>query len=716
MARRRVRTPTVLQMEPAEAGAAALAIVLAHFGRFVPLEELCARCGVSREGANAANVLSAARAYGLDARQIQCQTDPALAMPVPVVAEVDDGHFVVVEGTARGKIYVNDPAEGPRAMPRELFDRRYAGRVLAFAPTATFVRGGRPPRLAAKIRDRLRGFETAVLFAAIAGLALIVPGILLPAFTQIFVDRILVARLGSWLGPLLLAMAATAAVRGALTWLQQRVLLRLQTRLALSSSGRFLWHVLRLPIEFYTQRYGGEISWRVWLNDGVSTFVAGRLTAAAIDLVTVFFFAALMLAYDWPLTLVGVAAAGLLVAADRAVGRRRVDATRRLGLAEGKAYGSLIGALANIDTVKASALESDVFAGWAGCQAAYVNAHQELATMTQRLLALPPLVVAAANIAVLAIGARHVMSGRLTMGMLVAFQGLMAAFLAPLTSLVQIGSTLQEMDGSMNRIDDVLRYPVDRRAGDGDADADGLCGQLDGALELRDVAFGYSTLEAPLVSGFSMAVPPGGRVALVGASGSGKSTIARLVTGLYTVWSGDVLFDGRPARDLPPRLRTNSIALVDQDVTLFAGTVRDNITLWDETIPDAQVVQACRDACIHDDIAARPGGYDSAVADGAVNFSGGQRQRLEIARALAGNPRILVLDEATSALDALTEQQVDANLRRRGCTCVIIAHRLSTVRDADEIIVLDRGRIVERGSHDDLVAAGGAYARLIEQP
>ena len=711
--RRRVRTPTVLQMEAVECGAAALAIVLGHYGRVVPLEELRVRCGVSRDGSKASNMVKAARAYGLEGKGFRREIGDVLAMAFPVIVFWNFNHFVVLEGTAGDRIYLNDPAEGPRVVSYDEFDRAYTGIVLSFVPGPGFEKAGRPPSLAAAIRVRARGSETALLFAALAGLGLIVPGILLPAFTQVFVDKILVARLGWWFAPLLVAMALTAIVRGALTWLQQYYLLRLQTKLSLASSSSFMWHVLRLPIEFYTQRYGGEIAWRVWLNDGVSAFVAGRLASAAIDAVMVVFFAALMFAYDWTLTLIGLAAIVLLCSANVAVSRRRVDANRRLGVEQGKANGALLGALANIETVKASGLEGDVFSRWAGYQTKYANAHQELATTTQLFLALPPLVVAATNIAVLAIGARHVITGRLSMGQLVAFQTLMASFLAPVTNLVQLGSTLQEMEGNMNRIDDVLRYPIDPSAAPDDEEVN-PSRQLTGALELRGVAFGYLRLEPPLVEDVSAALGPGGRVALVGASGSGKSTIAKHVTGLYEPWAGDVRFDGAPRADAPRRALTNSIAMVNQDITLFAGTVRENVTLWDSTIPESQLVQACKDACIHDDISARPGGYDSRVEEGGVNFSGGQRQRLEIARALVGNPRILVLDEATSALDALTEQQVDGNLRRRGCTCVIIAHRLSTVRDADEILVLDRGRVVERGSHPHLVALGGAYARLIE--
>jgi len=715
VANRRVRTPTVLQMEAVECGAAALAIILAHYGRIVPLEQLRVECGVSRDGSKASNVVRAAREFGLDAKGYKKELDDVLRLPLPVIVFWHFNHFLVLEGIKGTKVYLNDPAEGPRVVSLEEFDEGYTGVVLTFSPGPEFKKGGRRPSLLAALRQRVRGAETAVLFALLAGVALVLPGLLLPVFTQVFIDKVLISRLDNWLTPLLIGLGITALLRGVLTSLQQHYLLRLETRLSVASSSRFFWHIVRLPIDFYNQRYAGEIGSRVEMNEDVAGFLAGRLAQAVIDILMIVAYAALMFAYDWQLTLVGIGAAILLVSATLLVSRMRVDGSRRLVQEEGKATATLMGGLANIETIKASGLESDLFSRWSGYQAKYINAQQQLATITQTFLAVPPFIVGATNVAVLSLGALHVMNGAMTMGMLVAFQTLMASFLAPVTNMVQLAGTLQDMEGTMNRLDDVERYPADAQTSATEETESGGPAQLAGALEFRNVSFGYSVLEDPLIEDFSVTLAPGSRVALVGPSGSGKSTVAKLVTGLYEQWDGDVLFDGESRWDIPRHVLTNSIALVDQDISLFAGTVRDNITLWDTTIPESQLVQACRDACIHDDIAARQGGYESVVEEGGANFSGGQRQRLEIARALVGNPRVLVLDEATSALDAATEHTVDRNLRRRGCTCVIIAHRLSTVRDADEIVVLDHGRVVERGNHESLVGAGGTYADLVRQ-
>lgn len=714
----RARVPTVLQMEAVECGAAALAMVLARFGRLVPLEELREACGVSRDGSKASNMVKAARAYGVVARGFKKEPAALRGMPLPMIVHWNFNHFVVLEGWGRGRVFLNDPAYGPRAVDEEEFDQSFTGVALTFEPGPDFRPGGEGRRMRDALRRRLAGSHAALLLVVLAGLALTVPGMLVPVFTRVYVDDVMVKGMSDWVAPLLAAMAVTAVLLAALTALQQHHLLRLETRLALGTSARFFWHVLRLPMGFFTQRYPGEIASRVGINDRVAQILSGELATAVLGVVVIVCYAVLMAYYDALLTAMVVVTAALNLAALHLVSRRRVDLSQRIVQDRGKAMGTAMGGLMNIETLKATGAESDFFARWAGYYAKTVNAQGELGLATQALAVVPPLLTAASVALLLGVGGARVMDGEMSVGMLVAFQVLMLSFLAPVNQLVALGSTIQEVRGDMGRLDDVLRAearpsPVlapDAAAG---SEADGMPARLSGALELRRVSFGYSRLAPALVQDVSLSLRPGSRVALVGGSGSGKSTLARLVSGLYEPWAGEILFDGIPRAGVPAGVVAASLAVVDQEVFLFEGTVRDNLALWDPTVTDADLVAAARDACIHDDVAARPGAYASRVEEGGRNFSGGQRQRLEIARALVQRPSLLVLDEATSALDPATELAIDDHLRRRGCSCLIVAHRLSTIRDCDEIIVLEAGRIVQRGTHEELRDAPGPYAALI---
>jgi NHLM bacteriocin system ABC transporter peptidase/ATP-binding protein len=711
-----VRSPTVLQMEAVECGAAALGIVLAHYGRWLPLEELRIACGVSRDGSKASNMVKAARQYGLEAKGYKREPQSLRSVKPPMILHWNFNHFVVLDGfLGTGRARLNDPAGGPREITEEELDQAFTGVVLTFQPGPEFDRRGEPPRLIPALRRRLAGSRAALAFVLLAGLALVIPGLVVPVFSKVFVDSVLLENRRDWLPPLLIAMTLAALLTGALTWLQQSYLLRLETRMAVGGSSRFLWHVLRLPMEFFTQRYAGDISSRVAINDRVAQLLSRDLATNALGALMIVFFAAILFRYDAVLTLVGIAVVSLNVAALRYVSRKRVDGNRRLVQDQGKLMGTAIGGLQTIETLKATGGESDLFTRWAGYQAKVVNGRQDLERYTQILDAVPPLLSAVNTALILGIGGLRVINGDLSLGGLVAFQLLMASFIAPVNRLVSLGGRLQMVEGDMNRLDDVLRYRIDPSVGSGPGETpdEGAPVKLTGRLELRDVSFGYSRLDPPLIENFNLTLEPGSRVALVGGSGSGKSTLSRLVTGLYQPWNGEILFDGRPRSELPPGVLTNSLASVDQNVFLFEGTVRENLTLWDSTIPLPEVVAAAKDACIHEDVAARPGGYESMVDEGGANWSGGQRQRLEIARALVGRPTLLVLDEATSALDPTTEQKIDEALRRRGCTCLIVAHRLSTIRDADEIIVLERGKVVQRGTHDELKGVEGPYARLI---
>jgi NHLM bacteriocin system ABC transporter peptidase/ATP-binding protein len=710
---RRVKTPTVLQMEAVECGAASLGIILGYFGRNVTLEELRVDCGISRDGSKAGNMIQAAADYGLIGKGFRVSVADLPNYQLPFIVFWEYNHFLVVEGFGPNRVYLNDPDLGPRTVTWPEFEESYSGIILTFQKGPNFQPGGKKNLLYRGLVRYLGGSRPALTYGVLAGLGLVIPGILIPTFSKIFVDKYLIAGLKYWVRPLLLAMGLTALLMAAFTWLQRQCLLRQEIKMSLSISGHFFWHVLKLPVEFFNQRYAGDVASRVQINDRLAELLSGELANNLLGLIAILFFAIFMAIYNVLLALVVILVALLNLVALQYVSRHRKDLNLRMIQETGKLMGASMDGLDMIETLKASGAESTFLTHWAGYQAKVIDAQQKFGTYSYYLDVVPPLLTALNNAAVIGLGGLLVMKGQITIGMLVAFQSFMIAFITPLNKLVGLGGELQEIDGDMRRVDDVLRYeeaPQFRREPLPHSPA---IPKLTGQLELKNITFGYSNLAPPFIRNFNLKLEPGSRVALVGPSGSGKSTISRLVSGLYEPWEGEVLLDGLPRQELSRALLSQSFSMVDQNILLFEGTVRENLTLFDHNIPEPAVIQAGKDACIHEELMTRPGGYDGQVIEGGANFSGGQRQRLEIARALVTNPSLLVLDEATSALDPVTEVLIDRNLRGRGCACLIVAHRLSTIRDCDEIIVLDRGQVVQRGRHEELKDQPGLYAELI---
>ena len=709
---RRVRAPTVLQMEAVECGAASLGMILSYHGKRVPLEELRVACGVTRDGSTAGNVVRAARAYGLVANGYRRDVSDLVKLPLPFVIFWQFNHFLVVEGFSKRGVHLNDPGTGRRLVDDEEFDRSYTGVAIVFEPDASFVPESRTTAVFGAIAKHLAGTRPAIAYALACGLALLVPGLLAPAFVRVFVDNVLLAGDRSFRPIVIVGLGATIALQIVLLELQQRVMLRVQTKLAVANTSRFMSRLLDLPMSFFAQRSAGELGYRVSLNDRVAELLSQRLLSTVVGFVAAAFFLAMMFYFDAALACVVLAITALDVAALAAVARIRSDDSAALLHEQGRLTAQSVDGLASIETLKAGGAEETFFRRWSGQQARVLNIRQRFAIPTQILGAVPQFSAALTSIAILGIGGWRVIDGSLSIGTLLAFQLLAQQFAAPFATIVALGSDAQAIAGHVRRLDDVLNYgSATPRATSAARDLPPV--HVASRIEAKGVSFGYSPVSKPAVIDVSFTAEPGQWIALVGATGSGKSSIARLLVGLDVATSGELSLDGVPYERIEPAAFARRVAFVDQTITLFPGSVRDNITLWDPTIDAAAVERAARDAVIHDDIAARPGAYDAVIAEDGTNLSGGQRQRLEIARALSRDPTVLVLDEATSALDANTEYALAENLRRRGCTCVLVAHRLSTVRDCDEILVVSGGEVVERGRHDDLVALRGRYFSLV---
>ena len=714
-----VKTPTVLQMEGVECGAAALSIILGYYGKFVPLEKLRIACGVSRDGLKATNILKAARGYGLEAKGYAKSIEKLKQLKMPAIIFWNFNHFLVIEGFTKNKVYLSDPASGRYHVTHQEFDDSYTGVVLTFTPGENFEKGNEKQGLMHSLSTRVKNSKLAVVYIVLASLFLVIPGLVIPSFTKVFIDKYLVNGVSEFVMPLLLVMCGMLLLNSILVYLQQYYLLRLETKLALSTSSKFLWHVFHLPIAFFTQRYSGEVGNRVTLNDKVAKLLSGNLANSLLNVIVVVFYAILMFSYDVVLTFIGIGMAILNIVALQMVSRARKDGNRRYINENGKLLGTTTSGISMIETLKASGRENDFFTTWTGHLAKVMNAQQELGWLTTRLNSIPPLLMSLTNTLILGVGALRVMDGQMTLGMLVAFIYLMNNFMGPVNQLVSVGSLLQETEGDMGRIDDVLNYEISEEFVEKEEEEkkevpEASYHKLTGHFEMKNISFGYNTNMPALIEDFSLKLKPGSRVALVGGSGSGKSTVAKLASGLYAPWEGQILFDHKERKDIPRHVLTESVAVIDQEVLMFKGTIQENIGFWDHKIPEKHIIQSAKDAAIHDVVAARTNAYDSEVLERGANFSGGQRQRLEIARALALNPSILVMDEATSALDPKSEKTVMDNIKKRGCTCLIVAHRLSTIMDCDEIIVMNFGKIVERGRHKELLALNGTYAKLID--
>ena len=708
------RVPVVIQLEALECGAACLTMILAYYGKWIPLEQVRSDCGVSRDGSNARSILLAARSYGLEADAYKAEPEDLKKYAAfPCIIHWEFNHFVVLDGFRNGKVYLNDPARGKVVLSEEAFDEGFTGVFLMFEPGESFVPSGSRKSTLEFAKKRLTGAKRLIVFMMLLSVIAAVFGLINPAMSRVFIDRLLTGQNPEWVMPFLIILSVLTVIQLAVSWIQAVYSLRIQGKLAVVGNMTFMWKLLRLPMDFFSQRMNGDLLQRQNTNATIAGSLVNTFAPLLLNTCMMVIYLVVMLQQSPLLTLVGLISLVFNLFNSIALSGKRVNITRVQQRDMGRLSSMTMTGMQMIETIKASGSESGFFRNWAGLQAA-VNKGQITYDRLNATYGLVPVILAeASNTVIMTLGVFLTIRGQFTVGMIMAVQSFLASFMNPASSLISAGQTIQEMRTDMERIEDVMAYPDAPAVREEALQEEQDYSKLSGEIEIRNISFGYAKLRPPLIRDFSMHIRPGSKVAFVGASGCGKSTLAKLISGLYEPWSGEILFDGRSIREIDRSVFTSSLAVVDQDITLFEDTIAQNIRLWDDTIEDFEVILAARDAQIHDDIMQRDGGYEGRLTENGSDLSGGQRQRLELARVLAQDPTIIVLDEATSALDAQTEYKVINAITERGITCIVVAHRLSTIRDCDEIIVLDQGEVVERGTHEELYALGGVYTALV---
>ncbi len=707
-----VKVPVVMQMEALECGAAALCMVLAYYDKWVPLEQVRADCGVSRDGSNARNIILAARNYGLDAQGYRVEPEELQNEgSFPCIIHWEFNHFVVCNGFKNNKVYLNDPAKGNYTISKERFDEGFTGIALLFEPTGDFKPGGKQKSVFAFAKKRLSGAASAAVFVAVTTIIASLSTIIGMGFSRVFLDSLLAGLNKNWIYPFFIGLGIMTAIQLVSAWIQAIYSLRLNGKMDAVGSSSYMWKVLRLPMEFFSQRMAGDIQGRMLSNASIAGTVVNTVAPLVINTFMMFFYLVVMIRYSIVMTCLGLTFVIINTFLSQWISRKRINITRVMMRDQGKLASATVSAVDMIETIKSSGAENGFFEKWSGYQASVNTQTVRYQKQDQLLGMIPGVLSSIVNIAVLILGIWYAMHDRFTVGMIIAFQGFMSSFLAPAQQLIGAGQVIQEMRTGMERIEDVMEYPEDP-VFDRTLETDNYA-KLSGNLSMKNVTFGYSILDEPLIKDFNLEIKQGQKIAFVGATGCGKSTLAKLISGLYQPWSGEILFDGKPISEIDRNVFTGSVAVVDQDIILFEDSIAGNIKMWDNSIEDFEMVMAARDANIHEDIMQRPGDYQYVLTEGGKDFSGGQRQRLEIARVLAQDPTMIILDEATSALDSRTEYEVVKSIKDRGITSVVVAHRLSTIRDCDEIIVLDHGKVIERGTHKELMKLDGAYKALV---
>lgn len=713
MVARKKKVPVIMQMEALECGAACVCMIAAYYKKWIPLTQVRSDCGVSRDGSVAKNMLAAARSYGFRTAGYKLEPEALGSITLPAIIHWNFNHFVVLCGIDynKKKAYINDPARGRVVVDMDEFDQAFTGIALTLVPTEEFKPEGKQKSVISFAKRCLKGAAFPFVLAMLLSIAVLVIDMATPIFQKIFIDNLLNGKNPEWTYPFLGIMFALLIFQVLVACVRSFYWLKIQGKFAVTASANFMWHVLRLPMDFFSQRYVGDVVSRQESTANIALTLIEKIAPLVPSIVSMFFYLFIMINWSLPLTIIGLSATIINMFIVRYTSKKILNFQRVLVPSQGKLSSVTYSGFEMIETIKATGAESGYFERWAGYYSKQNNANIALAKFTQYFGQLPSIIENLASCLLLFSGIYLIMNGQFTIGMLTAFQGYLSRLLSPLNDMMDLYKDIIEMRCEMERVEDVLDYKTD--VDDTKVEINRDERKLRGELELSDITFGYGKLSKPLLEHFNLSVKPGGWVAIVGGSGSGKSTVAKLITGLYKPWSGDIKFDGLKREEIDPYRFHSSVSMVDQDKVMFHDTIKNNIRMWDESIEDFAVTLAAKDSDIHEAIITRPDGYNHVLNEGGKDFSGGQCQRIEIARALAQEPTVMILDEATSALDAKTEKKVMENIRKIGCTCIVVAHRLSTIRDCDEIIVLDKGEVVERGTHDELMALGGKYKELV---
>jgi len=708
------KVPVILQLEALECGAACLTMILAYYSKWIPLEKIRYACGVSRDGSNAINILKAARHYGLEAKGYRYEPEALKEKGTfPCIIHWNFNHFVVLNGFRNNRAYLNDPAKGNYSVPMSVFDESFTGICLMFKPTEQFVPSGKPKSVWKFIKKRMTGLKAPIVITVVMACLTTLVGLISPVFDKMFIDILLPGKNPEWFTPFIIGLLVIYIIQVLLAGISTAANYKINGKMSLVGNLSYMWKVLHLPMEFFSQRAIGDISSRQNKNANIANTIVNTLAPLFLDTIMMVFYFTVMIRYSWILTLVGVSSTIINFALSRYISKRRRNISKLQNRDQGKLSATTLAGIQMIETIKSSGAEEGFYEKWSGYYASINKTQQKYAKQELYLGIIPSAVTVFTSNIILGIGIYLTIKGQFTLGSITAFQGFFSSFMAPVTKLMAAGSTIDNMKVDMERIDDIMEYPDDPNVKDIEPKEGEEIAKLSGAVEIKNVTFGYSRLAEPLIKDFSMSIKAGSRVAFVGTSGCGKSTLSKLITGMYSPWSGDITFDGKHVNEIDHSIFTGSVAVVDQDIMLFEDTISNNIKMWDDSIEDYEMIIAAKDARMHDDIVAKPGGYQHKLIERGRDFSGGQRQRLEIARVLAQEPNIIILDEATSALDAKTEYEVVSAIKERDITCIVIAHRLSTIRDCDEIIVLDKGKVVERGTHDELMKLKGYYTKLV---